>query len=458
MFRHRSHNRHSSHLQRSTPDLTADPKSDSKSPRSNWRTSSANIPHRRGAASPSSDSAVRSYATDTSSSSGDCSLSSPARRPQAASPHHNRSLSFRNMKRPTPHQMQCEELGVTVTATGFRPRGSTMPSDSASYYLARRRMRSKVIYNSSNLTTPSPPIHEPGDEEDDEYYLLRSFSINAKGAIVNRGDFIRQRSRSNNSVASTGSSMTAGNNTSCASNATSYSSGGQGRGPSSKVQILGSNGVGKSALIDQFMNSEYMNAYETHDEDLEKCVSVLLDGIEYELIFFDDPLPLDNMVLEAMTEEADAYIVAYSVTDRASFEKAVDILFSLRERGLTYSKAVILVGNKSDLARTREIAVEEGKSIACSYECKFIETSAAINHNVDELLVGMVSQIRLKSHQKEEASARQFKASPPTSSPFKKGVGSVKGSLRSSLRKRGIINRLLGKSGRSKSCDNLHVL
>ncbi|GIY75846.1 GTP-binding protein GEM [Caerostris extrusa] len=124
-----------------------------------------------------------------------------------------------------------------------------------------------------------------------------------------------------------------------------------------------------------------------------------------------------------MKEEADAYIVAYSVTDRASFEKAVDILFSLRERGITNSKAVILVGNKSDLARTREIAVEEGKAIACSYECKFIETSAAINHNVDELLVGMVSQIRLKNRQKEkEENNRPAKTSSPSTSPFKKGV------------------------------------
>ncbi|PRD36113.1 UNVERIFIED_CONTAM: GTP-binding protein GEM [Trichonephila clavipes] len=164
-------------------------------------------------------------------------------------------------------------------------------------------------------------------------------------------------------------------------------------------------------------------------------------------------------ILEAMKEEADAYIVVYSVTDRASFEKAVDILFSLRERGITNTKAVILVGNKSDLARTREIAVEEGKSIACSYECKFIETSAAINHNVDELLVGVVSQIRLKHRQKEkEEVIRPAKVTSPSTSPFKKGSGSVKGSLRSSLRTKGIINRLLGKSGRSKSCDNLYDL
>lgn len=32
------------------------------------------------------------------------------------------------------------------------------------------------------------------------------------------------------------------------------------------------------------------------DEDLEKSVNVLLDGVEYELIFLDEPLPTNNMV------------------------------------------------------------------------------------------------------------------------------------------------------------------
>lgn len=124
--------------------------------------------------------------------------------------------------------------------------------------------RSKHTYDNTNNLTPSPPIHEPGDDEDDEYYLIRSFSLNSKGAIVKKGDFIRQKSRSSNSVASTASNITpGGTNTSCA---TSYSSGGQSRGPTSKVQILGAPDVGKTTIINQFMTSEYMNAYETQGE------------------------------------------------------------------------------------------------------------------------------------------------------------------------------------------------
>ncbi|CAH0403264.1 unnamed protein product [Chilo suppressalis] len=47
------------------------------------------------------------------------------------------------------------------------------------------------------------------------------------------------------------------------------------------------------------------------------------------------------------------------------------------------------------------IKLKEGKSLATSYECKFIETSVGINHNVDELLVGLLTQIRLKQQHAE---------------------------------------------------------
>ena len=38
----------------------------------------------------------------------------------------------------------------------------------------------------------------------------------------------------------------------------------------------------------------------------------------------------------------------------------------------------------------------DGKCLACTYRVKFIEVSVGINHNVDELLAGCLTQIRLK--------------------------------------------------------------
>lgn len=47
--------------------------------------------------------------------------------------------------------------------------------------------------------------------------------------------------------------------------------------------------------------------------------------------------------------------------------------------------------------------VIEGKALATSRDCKFIETSSGIQHNVDELLVGILKQIRLKESRDKKA-------------------------------------------------------
>lgn len=57
----------------------------------------------------------------------------------------------------------------------------------------------------------------------------------------------------------------------------------------------------------------------------------------------------------------DAYIIVYSVIDHESFDDAVDILHELRKQGLLQQNAVILVANKGDIVRLREVG-DEGKS------------------------------------------------------------------------------------------------
>jgi len=53
----------------------------------------------------------------------------------------------------------------------------------------------------------------------------------------------------------------------------------------------------------------------------------------------------------------DAFLVVYSATDSSSFDLAVDILRQLREE-VGATKAIILVGNKTDLARKRTISAD----------------------------------------------------------------------------------------------------
>ena len=43
-----------------------------------------------------------------------------------------------------------------------------------------------------------------------------------------------------------------------------------------------------------------------------------------------------------------------------------------------------------------QLGISEGKDLASLFDCKFIETSVGLNHNVDELLVGVLKQILLR--------------------------------------------------------------
>ena len=93
----------------------------------------------------------------------------------------------------------------------------------------------------------------------------------------------------------------------------------------------------------------------------------------------------------------------------------------LWQSGDLNTKVVIMVGNKTDLVRTREVPIDgwyfelfyektsylfcpEARFVATSHDCKYVEVSAVLDHNVDTLLVGIVKQIRLKMLMEERSS------------------------------------------------------
>ncbi|ESO04692.1 hypothetical protein HELRODRAFT_172362 [Helobdella robusta] len=105
---------------------------------------------------------------------------------------------------------------------------------------------------------------------------------------------------------------------------------------------------------------------------------------------------------------ADVYVVVYSVENRNSFEIAVDHLFNLNHvttsKSMTSSNTssekrnswrflddgtfpVLLVANKVDLVRSRDVLEQEGKLMAEMYRVhKYLEVSVEIGHEVDSLI------------------------------------------------------------------------
>eukprot|EP00163_Fabomonas_tropica_P033809 TRINITY_DN910_c0_g1_i2.p2 TRINITY_DN910_c0_g1~~TRINITY_DN910_c0_g1_i2.p2 ORF type:complete len:121 (+),score=34.52 TRINITY_DN910_c0_g1_i2:818-1180(+) len=91
------------------------------------------------------------------------------------------------------------------------------------------------------------------------------------------------------------------------------------------------------------------------------------------------------------------FLLVYSITARTSFEEVA----SFREQILRVKDAdkvpMVLVGNKVDLERDREVSTNEGKELAKSFECPFVESSAKGRINVEEAFYDLVREIRKQS-------------------------------------------------------------
>uniref|UniRef100_H2ZU90 RAD54 homolog B n=1 Tax=Latimeria chalumnae TaxID=7897 RepID=H2ZU90_LATCH len=158
----------------------------------------------------------------------------------------------------------------------------------------------------------------------------------------------------------------------------------------------------------------------------------------------------EEWIQDHCMQVGDAYLIVYSITDRVSFEKASELRIQLRRTRQAEDIPIILVGNKSDLVRCREVSVSEGRACAVVFDCKFIETSAAVQHNVQELFEGIVRQVRLRRDSKEVNEKRMAYQKRRESFPKKA---------------RRFLDKIVAKNNknmayklRSKSCHDLSLL
>uniref|UniRef100_A0A665XC85 GTP-binding protein n=1 Tax=Echeneis naucrates TaxID=173247 RepID=A0A665XC85_ECHNA len=216
-----------------------------------------------------------------------------------------------------------------------------------------------------------------------------------------------------------------------------------------RVVLLGDHGVGKTSLAGIFAGITEKDEHpgeETYERTLtvdgEKTTLVVMDTWES-----DKP---DGFSQDDCLKVGSAYVIVYSVTDRSTFDSAAELRITLRRARQAENLPIILVGNKSDLVRSREVAVEEGRECAVVFDCKFIETSASLQHNVAELFEGVVRQIRLRRDGGE-------------STQHRRSIYKRKESITQKARR--LLDRLVARKNqrmavkvRSKSCHDLAVL
>ncbi|NXQ76662.1 RAP2B protein, partial [Quiscalus mexicanus] len=122
-----------------------------------------------------------------------------------------------------------------------------------------------------------------------------------------------------------------------------------------KVVVLGSGGVGKSALTVQFVTGSFIEKYDPTIED-----------------FYRKEI-----------ENGQGFILVYSLVNQQSFQDIKPMRDQIIRVKRYERVPMILVGNKVDLEGEREVSFGEGKALAEEWSCPFMETSAKNKASVD---------------------------------------------------------------------------
>ena len=163
-----------------------------------------------------------------------------------------------------------------------------------------------------------------------------------------------------------------------------------------KVIICGSEGVGKSALIERFLFDKFI---EVHSSTIARCVTkdLTIVGQKIKLGFLDFAGQKDYFLSHPIIlEGSDGFVTMFSLTDQESFQATQEF----REQILRVKKddtiPFILVGNKSDLTDQRTVPRQNAQAQSDDWKVPYVETSAKTREGLDIAFSELVKKMTKK--------------------------------------------------------------
>uniref|UniRef100_A0A4W3JZK1 RAB6A, member RAS oncogene family n=1 Tax=Callorhinchus milii TaxID=7868 RepID=A0A4W3JZK1_CALMI len=151
-----------------------------------------------------------------------------------------------------------------------------------------------------------------------------------------------------------------------------------------KLVFLGEQ-IGKTSLITRFMYDSFDNTYQA---------TIGIDFLSKTMYLEDRTVRLQlwdtagqerfRSLIPSYIRDSTVAVVVYDITNVNSFQQTTKWIDDVRtERGSDV--IIMLVGNKTDLADKRQVAIEEGERKAKELNVMFIETSAKAGYNVKQV-------------------------------------------------------------------------
>lgn len=182
-----------------------------------------------------------------------------------------------------------------------------------------------------------------------------------------------------------------------------------------KIVVVGGGGVGKSAITIQFIQSYFVTDYDPTIEDSYTKQCVIDDNVAKLDILDTAGQEEFSAMREQYMRSGEGFLLVFSLTERASFEE----IYKFHKQVLRVKDRdefpMLIVGNKADMDRNRQVSVADCEDMAKQLKTPFIETSAKNRMNVDQSFHELVRLIR------------RFQALERPVVPIKKEPGTSKG-------------------------------
>ncbi|XP_031428770.1 ras-related protein Rab-1A-like, partial [Clupea harengus] len=161
-----------------------------------------------------------------------------------------------------------------------------------------------------------------------------------------------------------------------------------------ELLLIGHSGVGKSCLLQRFVDDTYTESSRATVEVDFKIIE--MDGKTVKLQIWDTAGQESCSTMTSHYRRAHGIIIVYDVTHQESFNNVKQWLEEI-ECYAPENIPKLLVGNKSDLVSKKVVDFSTAKEFATSHNIQILETSVKNGSNVEMVFIHMTSKIKRRA-------------------------------------------------------------
>ena len=166
--------------------------------------------------------------------------------------------------------------------------------------------------------------------------------------------------------------------------------------PKYKLIFLGDQGVGKSCILNRFLNDTFTEEYQATIGLDFQSKNIQIENQDIHLLLYDTAgQEKFRSLIPMYTRDANIILLVYDISNRDSFNHLSDWIKDLTN--INFNEVIFaIVGNKSDLTGSRAITSEEGKKFADERNFIFQEISAKTGSGFSDLFYkNLIEKIRI---------------------------------------------------------------